>query len=226
MRSLLCFSESFCPPGHELRRDSGQYVFLLDDGIPCGQISHFGIFAHVLSIGTHYSPAECLAALAVLADKLTCDDSACRETFQVPFPRPWNRLVEIVDAEDEVAFGRGEDAEVRHVHVAAKLNLQATDRRWAEVLSHDRRSAAQKGKGRRQHSSVSHGNQFMESGPGLRFKNFDRILSVWQRFVFRQAGPGHSCAQALTSFHAIGDGRAGRGKAINQFPADCQIFGS
>src|ERR1700722_2030893 len=130
MRALLSFVEAFLPFGDELWWHSGQYVFLLDHRIPCGQISHFGIFAHVLPIGTHHSPAECLAALAVLADKLTCDDRARRQTFQVPFPRPGDRLVEIVNAKYQVALGGGIDAEVRHVHVAAKLDLKATDRRW------------------------------------------------------------------------------------------------
>ncbi len=55
------------------------------------------------------------------------------QALDVPLPRPGQRLVEVVDVEDEPALGRGEDAEVREVRVAAALHRQPGPRRRGEI---------------------------------------------------------------------------------------------
>src|ERR1700734_3801188 len=144
MRSLFSFGEGFLPLRHETWRNGSQYVVLVDHGIPRSQISHLRIFPNVLTVRAHDSPAEDLTALAVFFNKLTCDYGTRHQTFQIPLPRPGNCLVEVVDAEDEVAFGGSKDAEVGDVHVAAELNLKAGDWRRGKILRHDGCGAAQK----------------------------------------------------------------------------------
>ena len=59
-----------------------------------------------------------------------------REPLHVPLERRRQRLVEVVQVEDEVALGGGEDPEVREVAVAAGLDLDPAPRRRAEVGGH------------------------------------------------------------------------------------------
>jgi hypothetical protein len=76
----------------------------------------------------------CGEALAVAEPALARNhDDARHEPLDVPFPRAWKRLVEVVDVEDEVAVGRGEDAEVQEMRVAAELNRKPGARRGGEV---------------------------------------------------------------------------------------------
>src|SRR5271154_2608389 len=100
----------------QLWRHRGQYLLFMNHRIPCGQIAHFGVFMNSLPVGADDGPAVRLTAFMILSDELTGDNGAGREAFQVPFPRSWNGLVEIVDTEDEAAFGGGKDTEVRDMH--------------------------------------------------------------------------------------------------------------
>jgi hypothetical protein len=55
----------------------------------------------------------------------TRDHDARREALDIPFPRCGQRLVEVVDVEQQRALGRGEQTEVRDVRVAARLHADA-----------------------------------------------------------------------------------------------------
>ena len=67
------------------------------------------------------------------------DDEARREAQDVPLPRPRERLVEVVDVEDEVAFRRGEQAEVADrcasPHSWVVMPLTGTEARSAAIGS-------------------------------------------------------------------------------------------
>jgi hypothetical protein len=56
-------------------------------------------------------------------------------------------LIEIVDGEHKVALGRGIDAEVGDMHVAARLPPRPPSRRARQVVGHDRRRSRRKAKG-------------------------------------------------------------------------------
>ena len=58
---------------------------------------------------------------------------ARREALQVPLERAGERLVEVVQVEDEVALGRGEATEVREVRVTAELRRQVGARGARDV---------------------------------------------------------------------------------------------
>ena len=51
------------------------------------------------------------------------DHEAGRQALDVPFPGRRQSLVEIVEVEDQVALGRGKQAEVGQVAIAAGLHL-------------------------------------------------------------------------------------------------------
>ena len=68
---------------------------------------------------------------------------------------PGQRLVEVVDVEDQMALGRGEDAEVHEMAIAADLDVEARGRRGCEVGGHDRGGAAIEGEGRLAHAAIA-----------------------------------------------------------------------
>ena len=50
------------------------------------------------------------------------DDDARDEPLEVPFPWGRQRLVEIIDVEDDISLRRGEAAEIQQMSVAASLH--------------------------------------------------------------------------------------------------------
>jgi hypothetical protein len=70
------------------------------------------------------------------------DLEACREALHVPLERAGEGFVEVVEVEDQVAFGRSEAAEVQQVSVARELHVEPSSRRRGEVVRHHHRRAA------------------------------------------------------------------------------------
>ena len=66
------------------------------------------------------------------------DDQAA----QVPFPRTWMRLVEVVQVEDQVSFRRRVETKIAQVAIAADHRRDARRRQAREVVGHDGRRAA------------------------------------------------------------------------------------
>jgi hypothetical protein len=89
---------------------------------------------------------------------------ARREAFDVPFPRSRERLVEVVDVEDEVPLGGCEHAEVGKVCVATRLHAVPRHRRASKVVGHELRRTAQEREGRHQHPRVAHGHEVRDAG--------------------------------------------------------------
>ena len=77
--------------------------------------------------GTRAPTARLIGAalLGVEAAIAAGDGEARDEPLDVPLERAGQRLVEVVDVEDQPAVGRGEGTEVRQVRVAAELDLAA-----------------------------------------------------------------------------------------------------
>src|SRR4029077_14940307 len=76
------------------------------------------------------------------------------QPLDVPFPRAWQRLIEIVDVEDQTSLGRTEDAEVGQVRVAAGLHGQPGYRRGGQVAGHRQRRPPVVGEGGHHHPPV------------------------------------------------------------------------
>ena len=93
--------------------------------VPDLEDRHTGQLPHRLAIGAHrpaYQAAAFIVAEAVLAPG---DLDARGQALDVPLPRPGVALVEVVEAEDQMALRCPEDPEVRQVRVAAQLGRQA-----------------------------------------------------------------------------------------------------
>ena len=93
------------------------------------------------------------------ADVAPGDGQARREPLDVPLEGAGQGLVEVVEVEHEAAVGRGEDAEVGQVGVAAELRPQPRVRRRGQVGRHGQGSAAEERERRDEHPAVADGEQ-------------------------------------------------------------------
>ena len=109
------------------------------------------------------------------------DREAGGEPLDVPLPGPRQRLVEVVEVEDEAAVGRREGAEVGEVGVAAGLHPQPRDRGPRQVGRHHRGGAAEEGEGRGRHPPVADRHQVGDAGLRLALEDRDRILAIGRR---------------------------------------------
>jgi len=116
-----------------------------------------------------------VAPVAANAVLLARDLDARRQAQHVPLPRSGQRLVEVVDVENQVALGRPVTAEVHEMRIATQLHAHAGDRHRREVGGHNRRGAAKKSERRRQHASVTDGNQLRYPCGFLLPQDLDRI---------------------------------------------------
>ena len=119
------------------------------------------------------------------------DGEARDEPLDVPLERARQRLVEVVDAEDEAPIRRGERAEVGQVGVAAELDLAARARRVGQVRGHLRRGPAEEGERRHQHPPVAERHELRDPGGGLLVEQLDRIGAVRRRLPFGVRGARH-----------------------------------
>ena len=137
-----------------------------------------------------------VAELAVAA----CDLEARHEPLHVPLERAGERLVEVVEVEDERALGRRVAADVREVRVSAELRPEPGSRSRREVVGHHGRRAAVEGERRDEHPAVADGHELRNARLRLRLQDRDRIT------VGRELEAGLARARAL-----LARGAAARG---------------
>ena len=92
----------------------------------------------------HHRVATARFRHAVLAAR---DPETDDQPPEVPLPWTWVRLVEVVQVDHEVSFGRGIQAEIAQVRVAADDRGDARRLEPREVVGHDDRGATQKAVG-------------------------------------------------------------------------------
>ena len=100
---------------------------------------------------------------------------ARRETFDVPFPRSRERLVEVDDVEEEISLRGREHSEVGEVCVTTGLHAVASHRGAGQVVGHELRGTAQEREGRDHHPLVAHGHEVRDAGRIRRFEARDGI---------------------------------------------------
>ena len=83
---------------------------------------HGRIAGHPLAIGAHRAVDHVPGIVADHPDLAAGDDEARRQALEVELERPGEGLVEVVDVEEQVAFRRCEQPEVRQVRIAAELD--------------------------------------------------------------------------------------------------------
>ena len=109
----------------------------------------------MLAIGGHRARREAARPLVRHIRRPRGDRDACRQTLDVDGEiDAWQSLIEIVDVEEDVAFGRIERAEVHQVTVAAGLHRRPGNRLVGKIDRHHGRRAAQKAKRVHHHALV------------------------------------------------------------------------
>ena len=131
------------------------------------------------------------------------DGEARGHASDVVLERPGQRLVEVVEVEEQGPLGRCEDAEVGEVRVAAELGHQAGPRRVPEVGGHDPRGAAIEGERRDQHAAVAHGHEVGLAGGVLLLQERDGIGTVRRRLPAGVAGRGDCLSSRLAARRAL-----------------------
>src|SRR5208283_1563929 len=103
------------------------------------------------------------------------------QTLYVPLPWTRERLVEVVNVENQHSFGRGEAAKVRQVTIAACLNGDPRHRGICEVPRLNDGCAAEEFERRLSHPLILNRNQTRNS-IGVRFlEQFDRVPRLGSR---------------------------------------------
>ncbi len=106
------------------------------------------------------------------------DDEARGQALDVPFPGGRQRFVEVVDVEDQPPLGRGENAEVEQMTIAAGLHAEAGRRRVRQIGGHDGGAAAKKSERRQEHSPVANRHQVRNAVGARFFENLHGVAPV------------------------------------------------
>jgi hypothetical protein len=143
--------------------------------------AHAGELVHRLAIGARRRARDLPALACVEAAVTPGHGAAGGEALEVPLPRTFQRLVEVVEVEHERAVGRGERPEVREVRVAAQLRADARHRGRGEIGGHDRGGAAIERERRGEHPAVADREQLPHAGGLLRLERVDRVRTPGTR---------------------------------------------
>ena len=109
------------------------------------------------------------------------DREAGGHPLHVVFERPRQRLVEVVQIEQQPSLRGREHPEVRQVGIAAQLRAETRGRRVIEVRGHDLRRTAVEGERRDHHSAMPDRHQIRLSGEVLLLEQGNRIGPAHRR---------------------------------------------
>ena len=132
---------------------------------------------------------------------------AGRQPVQVPLPGPGVGLVEVVEVEDQVALGRGVEAEVAQVGVAADDRLDPGPGQVGEVLGHQRGRAAQERVRRGRHPPDPHRDQPLQPALVGLLDQVQRVGPVLGRPPAPEGAPPDLLAQGPPGLAALLAGR-------------------
>ena len=96
--------------------------------VPELQGEELGVLRHRLAVGPSHLAGQAKLLLAIELPLPRHQDDTDEETFDVPLKRPRSRLIKVVDVQDQAALGRGIEAKVQQVGIAAKLDPMGTAR--------------------------------------------------------------------------------------------------
>ncbi len=113
------------------------------------------------------------------------DGEAGRHPLQVVLERTRQRLVEVVQTEQQLPLRRGEPAEVGQMRVPTQLHRQARRRCAGQVGRHHLRRPPVERERRHHHPAVPHRHQIRLAGGVLRDQQLHRIRPVSRRLPLR-----------------------------------------
>ena len=153
-----------------------EFVFKIDPAVPDFARRKVHESEHVLAISGHCARGEAARPLVRHGGGLGRDGDAGRQTLEVDGEiDAGQRLIEIIDVEEDVVFGRIERAEVHQMTVAAGLHRRARKRLMREIGRHHRRRAAKKPERVHHHALVTLRHELGDPlGVGFR-KNGDGV---------------------------------------------------
>jgi hypothetical protein len=115
------------------------------------------------------------------------DGEARRHPLHVVLERPRQRLVEVVQIEQQPPFGRGEQPEIRQMGIPAQLRVQASHRRVRQIRRHDLGCAPVERERRDHHPAMTDRHQIQLAGAVLLLQETDWVRAVRGRAPLRVA---------------------------------------
>ena len=143
--------------------------------IPRLERAQLGELPHRHAVLPHRLGDDLAALGAGQLDVAAGDLDARRHPLDVPLPRPGQRLVEVVQAKQQVPVGSREASEVGDVGIAAHLHHDPRVRCRGQVGGHHRGRASVEGKRRGEHAPVADGHERLVARFGLGLENRHRI---------------------------------------------------
>jgi hypothetical protein len=166
------------------------------------------------SIGTSCLPVPgdhgCHDRAALFADKPVGsprDLQAGGEPLDVPLPRAGQRLVKVIDIEDQQPVSRAEDAEIGQVGVTARLHRQPGHRSLRQVTGHRQGRPPEVAERGSHHPAVPDGHELGNPRHLLLFQQGDGVRPVSRRVEHRMALPRHLGPGRLAPSGALGQGQ-------------------
>src|SRR5215469_4841262 len=118
--------------------------FQIQVRVPDFNRRHFRIFVHALPVRLDSRPRNVLAIPLAEPCLSRREHDACREAFDVPFPRSRQSLIEVVYVKDELPLRSSKATEIRSVAVTARLHIHSGCRCRSQVGSHEGGCATEK----------------------------------------------------------------------------------
>ena len=187
------------------RAEPRQHLLHVDPGVPDVEEAHRRRVGHRRAIGLRGGARGRTLVLPPVAVVARRDDEARDEALDVPLERRGERLVEVVEVEDEPAVRRGEHPEVREVRVAAALHAQAGGRGLCEVARHDRGAAPVERERRDDHPPVADRDEVRHARLVLSLEDADGVGAVGRRVPDGVRLERHLLALGAPLRHAVLD---------------------
>ena len=159
----------------------------VDARIPERQVAHRGEPSDPLPVHLPHRAVDRLARLVVEATVSAGDGETRHEPLHIPLERPGQRLVEVVDAENEPPVRRGEYAEVREMRVAAELCVQTGVRHPSQIRRHQVGGAPVERERGHEHAAVANRDELGHPRLRLFLEQLDRVGPVPMSVPTRRA---------------------------------------
>ena len=142
------------------------------------------------------------------------ENEARRQPLDVPLKRPANRLVEIIQVEDNPVVERRIGAKIFYVRIAAQLRHETGVRMTCEIGRHDRHGAAKEPKRRSRHALILDRDEPRDApAHGLREEG-QRIARADVQLEIGMCAPRDLLARMTPKRQSFGMGEGFHGKLV------------
>ena len=197
-RAAQCLGDVLTAAAHRLLRldrvEQPAHLVDIDPGVPDLQESHRRVVGHLGAVTADGQARRGVGVPVREAVVSRRHGEAGRQALDIPLERRRERLIEVIDVEDQPPVGRGEHAKVQQVSIAARLHPDISGGRVRQIPRHRRGRAAEVGKRRGGHAPVPDRQQIWYPRLGLLLQGGDRVWPVLRRRPLRVAQPGHQLA--------------------------------